>query len=159
MNTLNFFYFLTRLSDCVAMRLAPRTLFAERLYWLREDVRLLRRVMHIVRKAERLQPFTERPGSRVLADCMIARAARIMGYWHYHRPMNHVLVMAGMCDANAAALRMAPDVWLNALRDGWQHAFDIDMYVAPTEAEQEAELADFLASQYTGDELFVTEPR
>jgi hypothetical protein len=159
MNTLNVFYFLTCLFDRVATRIAPRTLFAERLYWLREDVRVLRRVMHRVRKAERLQQFSSRSGTRVLADGMLARAARILGYWQYHRSMNHAFVMAGMCDVNAIALRLAPDIWLNALRDGWQHAFDIDMTVAPTDAEQEAELADFLASQYTDDELFVTEPR
>lgn len=159
MNTLNVFYFLTRLFSRAATRLAPRTLFAERLYWLREDVRVLRRVMRIVIKAERLQQFSSRPGSRALTDCMIARAARMMGHWQYHRPMNHALVMAGMCDVNAMALRMAPDIWLNALRDGWQSAFDIDMYISPTDAEQEAELAEFLASQYTDDELFVTGPR
>jgi hypothetical protein len=157
MNTLNIFYFLTWLLDAVVTRIAPRTLFAERLYWLYSDVRLLRRVMRIVRKAERLQPYSSRPGTRGLTDCMIARAARILGYWQYHRPMNHAFVMADMCDVHTTALRLAPDVWLNALRDGWQHAFDTDMYAAPTEAEQNAEIDAFLASQYVDDELPVTE--
>jgi hypothetical protein len=157
MNTLNVFYFLICLFDRVATCIAPRTLFTERLYWLREDVRVLRRVMHRVRKAERLQQFSSRSGTRALADGMIARAARILGYWQYHRPMNHAFVMAGMCDVNAIALRLAPDIWLNAMREGWHHAFDIDMYVGPTEDEETAELEAFLASRYVDDELPVAE--
>jgi hypothetical protein len=111
-----------------------------------------------VRKAERLQQYRSRPGTRELTDDMLARAARILRYWQYHRPMNHALVMAGMCDVNAAALHLASsDVWLNALRDGWQYAFDIDMVTGPTEEEEMVSLDAFLASRCVDDEQPVPE--
>jgi len=145
MNSLNVVYFLTRALERVASHLTPRTLFAERLYWLSEDVRILRRVMRKVKQAQRYQQFSDRPGTQVLIDCAIASAARILGYWLYHRPMNHCLVRAGMCDANAVALRLASTVWLSALSNGWQHAFDVEMYASLSEAET------WLAGQYVDE--------
>ncbi|MGR7482824.1 hypothetical protein [Klebsiella aerogenes] len=146
MSTLNIFYFLTGLFEHMAARVASCSLFAECLYWLHSDMRVLRRVTRRVSKAKRLEQFSSRPGTRALVDCVIARAAHILGYWQYHRPMNHVLVRAGMCDVNAAALRLAPDVWLNTLRDCWH-----------SESELKAEYDAFLVSLYVDDERSVTE--
>lgn len=154
MNILNFFYFLTWLFDAVATRIAPRTLFAERLYWLHSDMRVLRRVMRRVSKAERLQPFSSRPGTAALTECQLHRAGRPLGQWLYYQPMNHRLVAVGMCDVNATALSLAPAAWLDGIKAGFMYsagreAAHDEWVAAGGEARAEAEA--WLAGQYADE--------
>jgi len=154
MNTLNVVYFLTRALDRVASRLAPRTLFAERLYWLSEDVRILRRVLRKVKQAQRYQPFSDRPGTTALTECQLHRAGRLLGQWLYYQPMNHRLVAAGMCDVNATALSLAPAAWLDGIKAGFTYSAGMeaahDAWVAAG-GEARAEAEAWLAGQYVDE--------